>query len=128
MKGLERFETSRLVLRKPTLADAEAVFVRYASDPEVTRYLGWPRHQSVDDTRAFLTFSEAEWSRWPVGPYLIESRSEHKLLGGTGLGFESVFQGRYRVCVCARRMRERVRDGCVGWREPHGETATRRKR
>ena len=42
MKGPERFETSRLVLRKPTLADAEAVFIRYASDPEVTRYLGWP--------------------------------------------------------------------------------------
>lgn len=89
MKGPERFETSRLVLRKPTLADAEAVFIRYASDSEVTRYLGWPRHQSVDDTKAFLTFSDAEWSRWPAGPYLIESRSEHTLLGGTGLGFEA---------------------------------------
>ena len=88
MKGSERFETSRLVLRKPTLADAEPVFIRYASDSEVTRYLGWPRHQSVDDTKAFLTFSDAEWSRWPAGPYLIESRSEHRLLGGTGLGFE----------------------------------------
>jgi len=90
MKGPERFETSRLILRKPTLADAEAVFIRYASDPEVTRYLGWPRHQSIDDTKAFLTFSDAEWSRWPAGPYLIESRSSHKLLGGTGLGFEDL--------------------------------------
>jgi ribosomal-protein-alanine N-acetyltransferase len=89
MKGPERFETSRLVLRKPTLADAEPVFIRYASDSEVTKYLGWPRHQSVDDTKAFLTFSDAEWSRWPAGPYLIESRSEHRVLGGTGLGFEA---------------------------------------
>ena len=89
MKGLERFETSRLVLRRPTLTDAEAVFTRYASDPEVTKYLGWPRHRTIDDTKAFLIFSNAEWSRWPVGPYLIESRSEHKLLGGTGLGFEA---------------------------------------
>jgi ribosomal-protein-alanine N-acetyltransferase len=88
VKGPERFETSRLVLGKPTLADDEPVFIRYASDSEVTRYLGWPRHQSVDDTKAFLTFSDAEWSRWPAGPYLIESRSEHRLLGGTGLGFE----------------------------------------
>ena len=30
-----------------------------------------------------------QWSRWPAGPYLIESRSDHKLLGGTGLGFET---------------------------------------
>jgi ribosomal-protein-alanine N-acetyltransferase len=89
MKGPERFETSRLVLRKPTLADAEAVFIRYASDPEVTRYLGWPRHQSVDDTKAFLSFSDAEWSRWPAGPYLIESHSGHELLGSTGLAFEA---------------------------------------
>ena len=88
MKGPERFETSRLVLRKPTFADAEAVFIRYASDPEVTRYLGWPRHQSVDDTKAFLNFSDAEWSRWPAGPYLIEPHSGHKLLGSTGLTFE----------------------------------------
>jgi ribosomal-protein-alanine N-acetyltransferase len=88
MKGSERFETSRLVLRKPTLSDAEAVFIRYASDPEVTRYLGWPRHQSVDDTKAFLSFSDAEWIRWPAGPYLIESHSGHKLLGSTGLTFE----------------------------------------
>lgn len=89
MKGPERLGTSRLVLRKPTLADAEAVFIRYASDPEVTRYLGWPRHQSVDDTKAFLNFSDAEWSRWPAGPYLIESHSGHKLLGSTGLAFEA---------------------------------------
>lgn len=89
MKGPERFGTSRLVLRKPTLDDAEAVFIRYASDPEVTRYLGWPRHQSVDDTKAFLNFSDAEWNRWPAGPYLIESHSGHKLLGSTGLAFEA---------------------------------------
>src|SRR5215471_2049 len=89
MKGPERFETSRLVLRKPTLADAEAVFSRYASDPEVTRYLGWPRHRSVDDTKAFLIFSDSEWSSWPAGPYLIESLSERRLLGSTGFGFEA---------------------------------------
>ena len=37
----------------------------------------------------FLAFSEAEWNRWPAGPYLIESRSEQRLLGSTGLEFES---------------------------------------
>jgi [ribosomal protein S5]-alanine N-acetyltransferase len=89
LKAPERIETSRLVLRKPTLADSAGVFTRYASDPEVTRYLGWPRHQSLDHTNAFLGFSDAEWSHWPAGPYLIESRSEHKLLGSTGLAFEA---------------------------------------
>ena len=89
MTKLEHIETTRLVLRKPTALDAEAVYTRYSSDTEVTRYVGWPRHQSVDDTKAFLSFSDAEWSRWPAGPYLIEFHSGHNLLGSTGLAFEA---------------------------------------
>ena len=50
------------------------MFARYAADPEVTRLLAWPRHRSVEDTERFLEWSEAEWRRWPVGPYLIEDR------------------------------------------------------
>ncbi len=84
-----RVETARLILRKPSAEDAKAIFSRYASDREVTRWLGWPRHESVDATRAFLDYSDAEWTRWPAGPYLIESRDEGTLLGGTGLAFET---------------------------------------
>jgi len=83
----ERIETERLVLRKPRLEDAAAVFDRYAGNRDVTRYLGWPRHESVDATRAFLEFSEAEWKRWPAGPYLIETREGGLLLGSSGLAF-----------------------------------------
>jgi len=89
MKAPERFDTSRLILRRPMRDDAEAVFARYSSDGEVTKYLGWPRHQSLEDTNVFLAFSDAEWDRWPGGPYLIESRSGRKLLGSTGFAFES---------------------------------------
>jgi RimJ/RimL family protein N-acetyltransferase len=92
MKGPERINTARLVLRKPRPADAELVFARYSADPEVTRFLGWPRHRVLDETRAFLEFSDAEWQRWPMGPYLIESREDGQLLGGTGLAFETPFR------------------------------------
>jgi [ribosomal protein S5]-alanine N-acetyltransferase len=85
----ERVETPRLVLRKPSHADAEAIFCRYASDPDVTRLLGWPRHTTVQATHAFLTASDLGWARWPVGPYLVESRQDGTLLGGTGLEFET---------------------------------------
>src|SRR6266545_7718451 len=89
MKGPERIETARLLLRKPIFEDAEAVFSGYASIPEVTKYVGWPRHRSLEDTKSFLRYSAAEWERWPAGPYLIESRADQQLLGSTGLGFES---------------------------------------
>jgi RimJ/RimL family protein N-acetyltransferase len=65
------------------------VFSRYASDPDVTRYLAWPVHVSLDQTRAFLAFSDQEWSKWPVGPYLAFSRDDGRLVGGTGLAFET---------------------------------------
>ncbi len=84
-----QLDTARLILRRPELTDARAIFDRYASDPEVTRYLGWPRHRTVDETKAFLQFSDAEWQRWPAGPYLIFSRADGQLLGSTGLGFET---------------------------------------
>jgi RimJ/RimL family protein N-acetyltransferase len=89
VSDLELIESPRLLLRRPTPGDAEAIFTRYASDPEVTRYVGWPRHATVDDTRAFLSFSDSLWERWPAGPYVILSREDRRLLGSTGLIFES---------------------------------------
>lgn len=71
------------------MGDAVAIFQGYASDADVTRYLSWPRHRSVRDTEAFLRFSAEEWERWPAGPYLIVSRADGRLLGGTGLAFET---------------------------------------
>jgi ribosomal-protein-alanine N-acetyltransferase len=82
-------ETDRLRLRRPRAADARDVFARYASDPEVTRFLGWPTHRSVIDTETFLTFCDAQWRHWGAGPYLIESRDDGTLLGSTGLGLET---------------------------------------
>jgi [ribosomal protein S5]-alanine N-acetyltransferase len=51
--------------------------------------MSWPRHRSIEDTRAFLAFSDAQWERDPAGAYLIESRATADLLGSTGLSFES---------------------------------------
>jgi ribosomal-protein-alanine N-acetyltransferase len=89
VKAPERVETRRLILRKPRREDAETIFARYANDAEVTRLLGWPRHESVDATRGFVEFSDAEWARWPAGPYLVEQRPGGELVGSTGLGFET---------------------------------------
>jgi ribosomal-protein-alanine N-acetyltransferase len=80
-------ETDRLRLRRPEREDAKEIFECYASDVEVTRWLGWPRHTSLDDTHRFLDFSEDQWGAWPAGPLLIESKAERALIGSTGLTF-----------------------------------------
>jgi len=89
MKAPEHLETSRLILRRPQARDAESIFARYAGDREVTRLMGWPMHATVEDTRAFLRFSDDEWERWPAGPYLVCARADGTLLGSTGLVFET---------------------------------------
>jgi [ribosomal protein S5]-alanine N-acetyltransferase len=75
--------TARLRLRQPTSRDAEAVFA-YASSAEATRYMGWPRHQTLDDSRAFLAFADEEWRGRGCGTYLICDASG-AVLGSTGL-------------------------------------------
>lgn len=106
----DEIETRRLLLRRPRATDADAIFSRYASDPDVTRYLGWPRHRSVHDARTFLAYCDAEWARWGCGAYLILDKAQSRpakaetgrsdaegilrvttaaLLGSTGLSFES---------------------------------------
>ena len=92
IKAPETIETQRLRLRRPTRSDAQAIFHRYASDREVTRYLSWPTHRSIADTLAFITMSDDEWQRWPAGPYLafaLEGGQLGTLIGGTGLLFKS---------------------------------------
>ncbi|MFO7692903.1 MAG: GNAT family protein [Vicinamibacterales bacterium] len=84
-----RVETERLVLAPPAPDDAAAIFERYASDADVTRYVGWPRHRNLADTESFLAFSAGQWAQTGAGPYLIRARHDGQLLGGTGLQMDS---------------------------------------
>ena len=76
IKAPERITTARLVVQRPRFDDVEAIFTRYASDADVTKYLSWPVHVSLEQTRAFVAFSDREWSKWPAGPYLAFSRDD----------------------------------------------------
>lgn len=44
MKAPESKNTTRLLLRKPRMDDAEEIFDRYASDDAVGEFLSWPMH------------------------------------------------------------------------------------
>jgi RimJ/RimL family protein N-acetyltransferase len=74
-------ETRRLRLRRPRMSDAESVFRKYAQDAEVTRYLQWRPHSSVDTTRSFIANCEAQWRSASAFPYVIASKEDGELLG-----------------------------------------------
>ena len=62
-KGTQTIETPRLILRKAIYEDAGPMFRNWASDPEGTKYLTWPPHESVDTTKAIVAGWVKEYHR-----------------------------------------------------------------
>ena len=46
--GTKTIETDRLVLRRYRIEDAEDMYNNWTSDNEVTKFMPWPAHESVD--------------------------------------------------------------------------------
>ncbi len=70
--GSIKLETERLFLRKFTMEDAEEMYNNWAKDPEVSKYLPWDYHESVDVTKEILgmwvpLYDEEHTYRWAVG-------------------------------------------------------------
>jgi RimJ/RimL family protein N-acetyltransferase len=57
----EQIGTPRLHLRPPVPADAAAMLDGWCQDPVVCRFMAWPPHRSVADTRAFVADCLAGW-------------------------------------------------------------------
>ena len=79
--GTQTIETDRLILRRFRSEDSEGMYANWASDPEVTRFLTWPPHTSVDVTKSLL----ADWlSRYEDGGYfnwVIEHKETGAVIG-----------------------------------------------
>lgn len=70
-RGTQKLETERLILRRLTEADAEAMFRNWASDPEVTRFLTWPTHKDVNVTKYVIgtwlpQYEKNDYYHWAV--------------------------------------------------------------
>jgi len=57
----DRIVTDRLVLRRPTVDDADAIFAAYAQDADVARYLTWRPHEAIAQTIEYLRRCEEGW-------------------------------------------------------------------
>lgn len=81
LKPPATIETARLRLRPPTTEDAPSIFERYASDPEVTRFLSWRPHESVEQTRAFLSLLLKALEPGAMHAWVMEGRADRRLMG-----------------------------------------------
>ena len=81
MKMPEQFETKRLVLRKPRLDDARAIFEGWSQDQEVTRYLTWRPHEQVEQTQEFVQSCIRAWEGETRFPYMITLKGNDEVIG-----------------------------------------------
>lgn len=80
-KGTIRLETDRLILRQFKIEDAENVFNNWASDDEVTKYLTWPTHSSVEMSRGYMEFCINGYNEKNVYQWGMEMKNSHELIG-----------------------------------------------
>ena len=72
-KGTQTLETDRLILRKACKGDAEPMFRNWASDPEVTKYLTWPTHNSIAVSEMVIgswisEYEKENYYQWMIVP------------------------------------------------------------
>ena len=81
MKPPEQIETERLILRKPRMDDAPAVFSGWVQDPKVTYFLTWRPHDNIGQTESMLTRAIAAWDGDSRFPYMITLKESDTIIG-----------------------------------------------
>ena len=82
--GNVKLETERLVLRATSVTDAEQMYNNWASDPEVTKYLLWPPHASVEVTRGFLAQCDKENEKLDYYNWGMVAKETGQIIGTCG--------------------------------------------
>jgi ribosomal-protein-alanine N-acetyltransferase len=77
----ESLQTARLLLRKPRLEDAAAMFAAYGQDPEVTRYLTWHPHTDPSEADIVIKRFLARWQDEGEFCWMIFDRRAEELIG-----------------------------------------------
>ena len=81
MNPPENFETERLILRKPCMEDAPAIFTSYAQDTEVTRYMTWSPHKNIEETYGIMRIMLKSWEAGSAYSFAILPKNLNSVIG-----------------------------------------------
>ena len=84
-KGTQLIETERLILRPFTLSDANDMFKNWTSDDEVTKYLTWPTHSSIEVSEMIIDSWVAGYEDSRYYQWAIELKESHEVIGSISL-------------------------------------------
>ncbi len=83
--GSQRIETSRLVLRKGKPGDEKVLFETCFSLPEVTQYMRYPTHRSIEDTHAIFAQWRQRWDDIDTYHWVIALKDSDIAIGTIGV-------------------------------------------
>ena len=78
----EYIETDRLILRKFRKDDAFFMYVNWASDPEVTKFLTFPPHKNVEVTQMIIDRWLKEYEKEETARFCITIKGKDEPVGG----------------------------------------------
>ena len=81
MKPPEQIETERLILRKPRMDDAPAMFAGWTQDPEVTYFLMRRSHENIEQTESILTWAIGAWNGNERFPFMVTLKESGDVIG-----------------------------------------------
>ena len=105
-KGTKELRTERLLLRRFTPADAQAMYDNWACDAQVTRFLTWQPHASPEATAALLagwceSYARPSYYNWtleyerrPVGNISVVRLDEETSCAELGYCLGRAYWGR----------------------------------
>jgi len=107
-KGTVTLETERLILRRFTVDDAEAMYRNWASDPLVSEYMTWYPHESVAFTQDLLSGWVMDYEKenhyfWcivlkengePIGSISVVGMNEQAVSAEIGYGMSRAHWGK----------------------------------
>jgi ribosomal-protein-alanine N-acetyltransferase len=82
---MKDLSTERLNLRHFKMSDTTQMFNNWASDDEVTRYLSWPTHKTVENTKEVLRLWTERYSYPGFYTWAIEAKDSKEVIGSISL-------------------------------------------
>lgn len=81
--NLPVLNTERLILRPVQADDIQDIYA-YAKDPEVSFFVPWEVHNSIEDTRQFVNFVLADYAAGRVNCWALVLKEIGKVVGTAG--------------------------------------------
>lgn len=99
-EGTINLESERVILRRLTIDDAESMYVNWASDDEVTKYLTWDTHKSIEVTKSVLENWVLNYNSLNFYQWGIVNKENNILIGTIGVVNSNDEIGEFELGVC----------------------------